>query len=177
MGVALGGSSILLASWALASGRRFSGYDVFSMIPPPGELDGAKSHERYEVIASGDSHGIDGQGEYYGYMENLRDVVIGHFRTHGMEVDGDALCLHEGFFQDTLHPSAPVALAHIDCDWHDPVALCIERLRPHLSQGALLIFDDYNDYEGCRLAVDQALRDHPELTLIHKEPHAILRVG
>lgn len=174
-GVALGGSSILLATWAQQEGRWFAGHDVFGMIPPPGERDGEDSHTRYEVIASGESRGIDGRGEYYGYMEDLREVVQGHFEAFGLEVDGDRIALHEGLFEDTLHPTRPIALAHIDCDWHDPVALCIERILPRLSPRGYIVFDDYNDYEGCELAVDEALACHPELELEQRAPNAVVR--
>lgn len=174
-GVALGGSAILLATWASSERRNFAGYDVFGMIPPPGERDGEDSHTRYEVIASGASRGIDGQGEYYGYMEDLYGVVVGHFERFGLEVDGEQVALHEGLFEDTLHPARAVAMAHIDCDWHDPVALCIERILPALSPGGFLIFDDYNDYEGCRAAVDAALARHPELVLEQRAPNAVVR--
>jgi hypothetical protein len=59
-GVALGGSGIVLAS-GMGPRRRFAGYDVFGMLPARGEADDAKSHARYEVIASGASKGLGGE--------------------------------------------------------------------------------------------------------------------
>src|SRR5688572_17220548 len=47
-GIAAGGSAILLAS-SLPPGRRFKGYDVFGMIPPPSERDESDAHRRYRV--------------------------------------------------------------------------------------------------------------------------------
>ena len=37
---------------------------------------------------------------------------------------------------------------HIDCDWYEPVMLCLERLHPLLSPGGYVIADDYFDWEG-----------------------------
>ena len=45
-------------------------YDVFGMIPPPGEKDGADVHQRYATIAGGASKGIGGE-TYYGYRDDL----------------------------------------------------------------------------------------------------------
>src|SRR4051794_35182595 len=43
-GIALGGSTIVLST--LCSDRRFHGYDVFDMIPPPTQADPPEVHER-----------------------------------------------------------------------------------------------------------------------------------
>jgi len=56
-GVALGGSSICIAS-ELDAGRSFFGFDLFGMIPPPSERDGPGTQARYETIKSGKSRGI-----------------------------------------------------------------------------------------------------------------------
>lgn len=46
---------------------------------------------------------------------------------------------------------SPVSLAHIDCDWHDSVLTCLNRIEPHLVTGGTLIVNDY--WLGCRKAV------------------------
>jgi O-methyltransferase len=174
-GVALGGSAIILSSM-LASDRRFHGYDVFEMIPPPGLQDEADAHDRYEVIKSGASSGIGGQ-EYYGYMHNLRQVVVDNFSKQGLIVDGQRICLHQGLFEDTLNfdAGARIALAHIDCDWYEPVKLCLERIYRHLAVGGYLILDDYNDYRGCRKAADEFLSITSDLELLSSAPNAVIR--
>jgi hypothetical protein len=67
--------------------------------------------------------------------------------------------LIKGLFQDTLHfqEEEKIAFAHIDCDWYDSVKVCIDRITPKMSRGALIVFDDYNSYSGCKLAVDQLI--------------------
>jgi asparagine synthase (glutamine-hydrolysing) len=100
-GVALGGSAILLAHHA-GVGRRFHGYDVFGMIPPPGDNDPPEAHERYRTIASGESSGLGGE-RYYGYRDDLYEEVAAAFSEFGVPVDGDRVQLHRGLFEDTLH--------------------------------------------------------------------------
>jgi asparagine synthase (glutamine-hydrolysing) len=171
-GVALGGSAIVLAG-QMGRRRHFHGYDVFAMIPPPGEADPPAVHERYRTIVEGRSDGISGD-TYYGYLDDLYDRVVAAFSRHGMQVDGKRITLHRGLFQDTLRPESPVALAHIDCDWYEPVKLCIERIWPQLSEGGLMVFDDYNDYGGCTKAVDEFIASERTATLRATQPTAVL---
>jgi O-methyltransferase len=174
-GIALGGSAVYLAS-EIDGGRRFHGYDVFGMIPAPGEQDDEQSNARYEVIRSGQSKGIAGD-IYYGYQDNLFGRVCETFKSFGYPVDGNRIVLHRGLFENTVQfaPGNRVALAHLDCDWYDPVKLCLERTAEALSPGGLMILDDYNDYGGCRKAVDQFLAAHPQCELIRTMPHAVVR--
>ena len=174
-GVALGGSAICLAS-ALDGARRFAGFDVFAMIPPPSDRDGAQSRARYRTITAGKSRGTGGD-TYYGCLDDLHARVVESFRRYGLTVDGDRIRLIRGLFEETLphFPPAPVALAPIDCDWVDPVLLCLRHIVAKLSPGGFVIVDDHNDWPGARDATDQILREHPEVTMIRQRPHAVLR--
>jgi O-methyltransferase len=171
-GVALGGSGIVIASHA--GTRAFHGYDVFGMIPPPGPHDPPEVHERYRVIESGESRGIGGE-EYYGYRDDLYEDVIAAFQRHRVPIDGAARTLHRGLFEDTLRLAEPVALVHIDCDWYEPVKLCLERLYPLLQVGGFVIADDYFDWEGARRACDEFLASHGDLERVTERGHLIVR--
>ena len=170
-GVALGGSGILLAS--RMKKRRYTGYDNFNMIPPPTMADGEDAHRRYEVITSGKSSGIGGK-TYYGYRDNLLYETKENFVHFGLPVDGERVCLVQGLFQHTLLDlTTPVALAHIDCDWHNSVRYCLEKIGDIVSLGGLIVVDDYNDWEGCKRAVHSWLETSP-FCVKRTFPHAIL---
>jgi O-methyltransferase len=174
-GVALGGSAIVLAKHAARCDRRFLGFDVFGMIPEPSsDKDDHKSKARYKVIASGKSAGIGGD-LYYGYRKNLFHDVCTSFKRHGMQVDGIRVALHKGLFEETWppHDVARVALAHLDCDWYDPVKFCLNALAENLAPGGAIVLDDYNDYGGCRTAVDEFLASRSDFS-IQSGPNAIL---
>ncbi|HVW74328.1 MAG TPA: TylF/MycF/NovP-related O-methyltransferase [Rhizomicrobium sp.] len=174
-GVALGGSAIILAGHA-QNGRSFHGFDVFAMIPPPtSDKDDDKSRERYDVIRSGRSTGIDGD-EYYGYRDSLFEDVKASFARHKRPINGHNIHLHKGLFEETW-PKASIdriAFAHIDCDWYDPVRYCLEAVAVKLSPGGLLLIDDYNDYGGARTAVDEFIAGRPGFTF-EAGPNPILR--
>jgi O-methyltransferase len=156
-GCALGGSAIVIAT-AKSPRRPLYVYDVFEMIPPPSEKDDTDVHERYAVIHSGRSNGLNGD-RYYGYEEDLLDKVIANFHRHGVAVERHGVHLIRGLFQETLRVDEPVALAHIDGDWYDSVMTCLERIEPRLIDGGVLVIDDYDDWSGCRKAVDGYFRD------------------
>lgn len=165
-GVALGGSSVVLGA-RMGPERHLHAYDVFGMIPPPTVEDPPDVHERYAVIKSGASAGISGD-PYYGYREDLELHVARTLERYGLTV-GERVSLHKGLFEETLHPNGPVALAHIDCDWYEPVRVCLQRVGEHLSPGGFIVLDDYADYGGARSATDRFLTGSPEFRLIEFE--------
>ncbi|QUR67324.1 TylF/MycF/NovP-related O-methyltransferase [Mycobacterium spongiae] len=169
-GIALGGSGILLATEL--SDHDFHGYDVFAEFPPPGPDDTPESHERYEVIASGQAEGI-GRHTFSGYMTDLYGHVSDTFGRYGLPV-GDRIHLHKGRIEETLKPEWPIALAHIDCDWYDPVKVCLERVTPHLQPGARVILDDYYYYGGCRKATDEFLESTAGFEIVRDKGHLVL---
>lgn len=156
-GCALGGSAILLASIKNPQ-RPLAVYDVFGMIPPPSREDSQDVHDRYRTIVEGKSEGLGGD-PYYGYQENLYDVVAANFERFGIDRDQQTVSLVKGLVQDTLHPDGPVVLAHIDVDWYEPVKVCLQRIFPLLVEGGSIVIDDYHDWGGCRKATDEYLRE------------------
>lgn len=152
-GCALGGSSILIAL-SKSKERLFQVYDVFGMIPPPTDKDGEDVHNRYEIIASGRSIGIDGD-EYYGYKKGLKNEVIRNLNKFGLDLQKDTIKLIQGLYEDTLLIKEPVAFAHIDCDWYSSVMICLKEIEPNLSKNGIMIIDDYYDWSGCRTAIDE----------------------
>jgi hypothetical protein len=156
-GCALGGSAIVLAR-SKSRGRDLFVYDVFGMIPPPGEKDGEDVQQRYADIIDGKSEGLGGN-TYYGYESHLVDKVEANFDRFGVPLLANNVKLVEGLFQDTLRPQWPVALAHLDGDWYESVNVCLSRIWPALSVGGAVVVDDYFAWSGCRQAVDDFTAD------------------
>ena len=155
-GCALGGSTALIGKCKAKSVPLYV-YDVFGLIPAPTEQDTADVHERYKTIVSGASKGISGD-EYYGYQKNLYETVISNLESFGLDCHGDSIVLIKGLLQETMEVKKPVAFAHIDVDWYEPVKFCLEHICPKLVVGGCMILDDYYAWDGCRKAVDEYLR-------------------
>jgi O-methyltransferase len=174
-GVALGGTSILIAS-EMPSNRKFSGYDVFGMIPEPkSNKDDTRSKERYNIIKSGQSSGIKGD-IYYGYIQDLYGKVKDTFRKYNLDPESSKISLVKGLFEETLkfREFDRIAFAHIDCDWYDPVRLCLNVISPVLSVGGYIVLDDYCDYGGCKNAVDEFLNKSSNFKMVRSHPNCIL---
>jgi O-methyltransferase len=73
-----------------------------------------------------------------------------------------AMCeIRRGWFADTLPDLAPaigpIALLRIDCDLYSPVMQCLEALFEQVSEGGMVVFDDYYSFPGCAIAVHEFL--------------------
>jgi O-methyltransferase len=152
-GTARGGSAIVLAA-AKSRDRPMKVYDVFGMIPPPSERDGADVHRRYEKIAAGVAKGPGGE-TYYGYRDDLYHEVDASFARHSVPVGEHNVELVRGLFADTIRLDEPVALAHLDGDWYESTMTCLTRIAPLLVSGGRIVLDDYYTWSGCRRAVDE----------------------
>jgi hypothetical protein len=164
-GVAMGGSAIVIAK-TKAPARELRLFDVFEMLPPPAANDDAKSHEVYNNFVAGKVSGAVDRN----YVSHATDLLA--FTRQNMKltgVDPDALNVRfvKGLYEDTLKVEEPVAFAHIDCDWYDSVKLCIERLADRMSVGGIMLFDDYNSFQGCRKAVDEWLATEARFKVAH----------
>jgi O-methyltransferase len=127
------------------------------------------------VIASGQSKGI-GREQYYGYREDLYDQVVKSFAPFWTTSGPGEICLHKGLFQDTwsAYGGTSIAFVHIDCDWYEPVTFCLTSVYPHLSAGAHIVIDDYNDYGGCRKATNEFLRIRQDIYMVQSDSNVVL---
>jgi asparagine synthase (glutamine-hydrolysing) len=115
-------------------------------------------HDRYKAIVEGKSTGIGGD-KYYGYQEDLYDVVQSNLKSFGIDCEKQSVSLVKGLIQDTMKIDEPVAFAHVDVDWYEPVLTCLKRVFPNLVVGGSIILDDYHAWGGCRKATDEYLRE------------------
>ena len=152
-GCALGGSALVITS-AKHLSRKLIIYDTFQMIPPPSDMDGRDAHTRYREIIHGKSKGL-GNNLYYGYQGNLVEQIRKTFLKFGYPIENNEVELVKGLFQDQLHPTEPIALAHLDCDWYDSVLVCLNRIIPHMVDGGIIVLDDYEHWSGAKQAVDE----------------------
>jgi Macrocin-O-methyltransferase (TylF) len=164
-GTARGGSAIVMAA-AKAPERPLKVYDVFGMIPPPSDQDGADVHERYAKITSGGARGPGGE-TYYGYRDDLYAEVAESFSRLGVPAQERSVELIKGLFEDTIEGDDPVALAHLDGDWYESTMTCLERIAPRLVPGGRIVLDDYYQWSGCRTAVDEYFKDRDGFRLQH----------
>ena len=129
------GGSVAAVSRMLRYGKqRFWLYDSFRPLPDPSKEDGplAKSH----------FGGICGSPELVREAMRLAEFPL------------DRCEIREGWYADTFRLALPddVAFLHIDCDWFDSVTLTLETFYDRVSEGGIVVSDDFGHWEGCRTA-------------------------
>jgi len=65
-------------------------------------------------------------------------------------------------------PNVPVALLRLDTDWYESTKHELIHLFPRVSEGGVVIIDDYGHWEGARKAVDEYLGALTRTFYIHR---------
>ncbi len=62
-----------------------------------------------------------------------------------------------GRVEETIPQRAPdrIALLRLDTDWYESTKHELDHLYPRITEGGVLIIDDYGHWDGCRRAVDE----------------------
>lgn len=150
-GTWLGGSSFaMLLAQRYAYGeikRPVWMYDSFQGMAEPSPEDGY--HARWwQERSKTDAVDPDGQN----FCKASYEQVLANATALGVAED---VTLIPGWFDRTMlygpHPKQ-IAVLRVDCDWYDPCMCVYRELEPLVSVGAPIIIDDYDAWEGCRLA-------------------------
>lgn len=166
-GVAMGGSASVLAKTKRPE-RELRLFDVFTLLPPPGAEDGAKAQLVYEGFQRGKATTTP-DVNYLKHSGDLLTFTIANMREVGIEPARDKVTFVKGLYEDTLILDEPVAFAHVDCDWFDSVNTCIDRIADFVSPRGIILFDDYQSFEGCQRAVDAWLARDARFRIIHQD--------
>lgn len=167
-GVWRGGSMMAAAMALQARGdtdRDLYLFDTFSGMTEPGEADepspydGYSPHRRWRMLSRAGK-------EWAGVSV---DVVRRNLETTGYP--GERLKLVPGKVEETLPGAAPerISILRLDTDWYSSTKHELETLYPRLSEGGVLIIDDWGHYAGARRAVEEyfaAAGERPLLTRI-----------
>jgi O-methyltransferase len=143
-GVYRGGSALILghAMSESALQRHLWLFDSFEGLPPAGEKDGPAAAQM-------------GKGRLKADTTELKKLLLGH------GVPAERTFIVPGWFGDTLHqaPIKSIALLHIDADWYSSVKQCLQDFYHLVSPGGIVILDDYDEWPGCKTAVDGFLSE------------------
>ncbi len=119
--------------------RRIVGFDTFEGFPSIASQDGSSSMMRPGQLATPE-----------GYPAHLGAVLACHERLNPLgHIEkfelrrGDAVLELPKYLSE--RPETIVALAYFDLDLYEPTRQCLEALRPRLTRGSVLGFDELND--------------------------------
>lgn len=124
-------------------------YDTFEGMPEPGDNDHPEALRKYNETKD---------GEYSDWCRAGIDVVEDTLRQV-TENFTDHCHLIAGKVEDTLEVFGPtnIALCRLDTDWYSSTKTEMEVFYPRVVKGGYIIIDDYSDWPGCALAVEEYL--------------------
>jgi O-methyltransferase len=155
-GVWMGGSMMMCALALLdtdAPPRTLWLYDTFTGMSAPGPQDLDLSGKPAADILQGEQRGhFLCQASLANVRQNLR--LTGYPETNLRYIAGKV--------EETLPREVPerIALLRLDTDWYSSTRHELEHLYPRLTDGGVLIIDDYGHWEGARKAVDEYFAAH-----------------
>ncbi len=152
-GVWRGGSMLAVAKTLVSLGvadRDLYLFDTFTTMPRPGEEDvdvlGNRALDLYD-------REIDNPAFAYLPMEDVRSLL------EATGYPADRLHFVPGMVEETIPEHAPpqVALCRLDTDFYSSTRHEMEHLFWRISEGGVLIVDDYGHFLGAKQAVDEYL--------------------
>jgi len=168
-GVWKGGSCMLMANKLNKLGdvdREIWMYDTFDGMTEPTEDD-------VEVET-----GIKGKDLLTGIQKNTDkynmwayapiDEVKKNIASTGYPIDKVKFII--GKVEETLLEYKPqrIALLRLDTDWYESTKIELDMLYPLISQGGVLIIDDYGHFEGARKAVNDYFKKTKQAPLLNR---------
>lgn len=165
-GVAMGGSALVIAAMK-PKGASLDLYDVFEILPPPTEQDGEKSRIIYDKFINGGVTDLTSTN-YIGASENLLAFVKTIFEKMGIDPGDYNINFVKGLFEETLKVRDTISFCHVDCDWYHSVTHVIQEIANNMALNGLIVFDDYNSFEGCKKAVDDWLMADRRYKMVDK---------
>ncbi|MFM7134888.1 MAG: crotonobetainyl-CoA--carnitine CoA-transferase [Planctomycetota bacterium] len=116
--------------------RAIVGFDTFEGFPSVDARDGASDMVKTGVLSVSEKY-----EDFLADVFRQRQVVDPLPQVRRFEVrKGDAVAQLEKYLAE--HPETIVALAHFDMDLYEPTKRCLELLKPYLTRGSVLAFDE-----------------------------------
>jgi hypothetical protein len=166
-GVWKGGSMMAVAEMLGRFGDRSRDlylFDTFTGMSEPTEHD---------VSFRGDAaqETLDSQREkdpQFQWCSSSLEEVRQHMAQTGYP--GEKLHFVPGMVEQTIPQGAPdkIALLRLDTDWYESTRHELEHLFPRLTDGGVLIIDDYGHWQGAREAVDEYFETHKIAMLLSR---------
>ena len=141
-------------------------FDTFEDMTQPTEVDTSAYSPDAPELWKQSSHGVI--GDLWGPGSFSEESVRATLLDTGYPPE--RLHLVRGAVEETLPALAPdqLALLRLDTDWYESTRHELVHLYPRLSDGGVLIIDDYGHWDGCRRAVDEYFASDADPILLNR---------
>lgn len=151
------GGSMMMAAGALlelrATDRDLYLFDTFQGMTPPTAMDLDRSGTKAEVLLRQEDRESSNSVWCVADLEEVKRNMS------GTGYPPERTRYVRGPVELTLPAEAPeeISLLRLDTDWYESTLHELTHLFPRISQGGVLIIDDYGHWRGARKAVDEFL--------------------
>lgn len=164
-GVWRGGCSAMLANTAIRfkSLKTFHLFDIFDDICEPTLIDGPKLINEIggQKHAMGRLLPIKGVYDRLGGPGKVENVY--KLLTSMVGYPKEKINIYKGWFQHTVVPDSKnikkISFLMLDGDLYASIKVCLENLYDKVVPGGIVFIDDYFRYDGCKLAVDEFIKN------------------
>jgi hypothetical protein len=121
--------------------RKLIGFDTFEGFPVLSQKDGG-----HEIIASGSLSVTKGYEDYLSDLLNFHEgeSPLSHISKTSLR-KGNAIVELEKYLHE--HPETIIAFAWFDMTLYEPTKKCLELIKPFVTKGSVIGFDELNDKE------------------------------
>jgi O-methyltransferase len=123
-------------------------------------------YDTFDGMINPSEHDLDHNGslpyEWVGKCKSDLDYVKGILKVCDYPenmikfVKGD-ICLT---LEDDINIPKKISLLRLDTDWYESTKKEMQILYPKLVNNGILIVDDYGHWQGCKLAIDEYVKQH-----------------
>ena len=120
--------------------RKIIGFDSFEGFPSTHAKDG-----QHDVIKKGGISVTKGYEDYLDSILNYHETEspISNMKKYQL-IKGDAIKETQIFLEK--NPHTIIALAYFDFDLYEPTKKCLELIKPYITKGTIIGFDELNHY-------------------------------
>jgi O-methyltransferase len=128
--------------------REYHFFDSFMGLPPASVEDGEEARQ-WQANKDGPRFFNNCTATMEEFMMVVGTVDIPPKHVH----------VYKGFFEETFpdFQAPPISVLRLDADWYNSTMMCLQKFWDTLLPGAIILIDDYYDWEGCRKAVHSFL--------------------
>ena len=122
--------------------KKIVAFDTFSGFPSVHEKDGSSDMMREGCVTVTEN--------YDDYLNQIldcqeQDAPLGHIKKYEI-VKGDAVNKVEQYLDE--NPETIISLAYFDFDIYEPTKKCLDLIKPRLTKGSIIGFDELNDHDS-----------------------------
>lgn len=155
-GVWKGGMSAAISE-IIGNSKQIHLFDSFEGLPIAKEIDGKEALE-YQMNTNAPN--------YFNNCSVDESFVIEAMKLSGIKNP----IIYKGWFDKSLknYPKNSISILRLDGDWFESIKVCLDYLFPYVTEGGIIIIDDYYSWDGCSKAVHSYLAENNNPSRIYQ---------